>query len=245
MQIILTGITAAAFVLWLLWERINPAFETPSGWKRLLRNAGLGALGLAATLAIVTPVSVLASGLSLSWRSDWPLLFRVLTELIALELFIYAWHRAMHEVPQLWRFHRVHHYDEFLDVSSAIRFHPGEVTISAFLRAILIIALDISVSAILIFDSLVLIAAAFHHSNIMLSEAWDRRLRLVFVTPRHHRIHHIPKRQYTDSNYGTVLSIWDRVFSSYKDPSLDGCYGVENEKEKSLAALVVDPFKPT
>lgn len=241
MTVALTLLTVGALLLFTVLERIVAAHQRAGGSSRLLRNVGMGLLGLVATFAVVTPVSVAATGLGPAWRAEWPMAIRLITDLLVLELFIYWWHRAMHEVPFLWRFHRVHHYDAFLDVSSAIRFHPGEVILSAFLRGGVIAATDVAASSILIMDALVIICAGFHHSNISLPRAVDDAIRALIVSPRHHRIHHIPEQRYTDSNYGTILTIWDRLFRSWEEAPTEGRYGVQGSHEKPLAALITDP----
>lgn len=243
MTAILTAVTISVLTLWLVAERFRPAFQRSGGVRRIFRNIGLGVAGTLTTFLVVTPVSLAAAQVGPGWRGDWPLALRLGADLVVLELFIYWWHRALHEVSALWRFHRVHHYDTFLDVTSALRFHPGEMVISAFLRGTLIVLFDVSVLAILLFDAFVIIAAGFHHSNISLPRRIDDRLRRVIVSPRHHRIHHIPEQQYTDSNYGTLLTVWDRLFRSYQDPETVGSYGVAGHRDKPLPRLMTDPFR--
>src|ERR1043165_7061871 len=103
---------------------------------------------------------------------------------------IYWWHRANHELPILWRFHEVHHRDAFLDATSALRFHFGEVVIAAVARAMVIFLLAIPLGSVLIFETLVLVAAIFHHSNARLPEALEQRLARWIITPSLHWVHH-------------------------------------------------------
>ncbi|NRA29325.1 MAG: sterol desaturase family protein [Parvularculaceae bacterium] len=243
MTAFLTVLTISGLISWALLERGFAAFPKAGGLGRIGRNLGFGLLGLATTFIVVTPISLAATGWGPAWRTDWSPWLRLVSDLLILELFIYAWHRAMHEVPFLWRFHRSHHLDEFLDVSSALRFHPGEVILSAFLRSVVIIGADVGWTSILIFDALVILAAGFHHSNVQLPPAWDQRMRLLMVSPRHHRIHHIPERRYTDSNYGTILSVWDRLLGSFEDVDPVGRYGVEGLEDRPLPQLVADPLR--
>lgn len=239
----LTAVTAAALLTWLVWERRAPAFRNDQGRTRIFRNVFLGMAGFAMTLVLVTPVSLAAAEFGPGWRSEWPFWVRLASDLLLLEFFIYWWHRANHEVPFLWRFHRVHHYDHFLDVTSALRFHPGELFFSAAARGAYVLAFDISAPAILVFDSLVVISAGFHHSNVSLRERTDHRLRRLVVTPIHHRIHHIPKQHYTDSNYGTLLTVFDRLFGSFRQAETEGRYGVEEARDKPFRELMTDPFR--
>lgn len=243
MSVLLSVMSFTALAIWLAWERLSPAFDSQGGSPRIWRNALFGVLSVAVSMAIVTPISALASTIGPDWRSEWPLALRIITDLMVLEFFIYWWHRANHEVPFLWRFHRVHHYDEFLDVTSAWRFHPGEMILSVLVRSMVVIGFDISLAAILVFDALVVAAAGFHHSNVGLGASLEEKLRAFIVTPRHHRVHHIPERRFTDSNYGTLTTVFDRLFGSWKNEPASGTYGVEGAKDDRLPALMVDPFR--
>ncbi|MEE4212252.1 MAG: sterol desaturase family protein [Parvularcula sp.] len=246
MSLILAAVSGAALSLLLIAERLAPAHHASEGTARLWRNAMLGLFGLGMSFLVVTPLSLAAAEIGPPWRSDWPFVWRFLGDIVLLEFFLYWWHRANHEIPFLWRFHGVHHYDEFLDVSSAVRFHPGELAMSAILRASYVLLTDVSAMSILVFDATVLIAAAFHHSNIALPQSWDRLLRRVVVTPEHHRIHHRPGRYYTDSNYGTLSTVFDRLFGSWRDAAPrdpDRRYGVDGVREKRFPALLTAPFR--
>jgi sterol desaturase/sphingolipid hydroxylase (fatty acid hydroxylase superfamily) len=238
----LTLLTGAGLAVWLLWERLSPAHRRPEQ-ARILKNISLGMLGVLTTMAVVTPVSLAAAEWGPGWREAMPFWARLLPDLLALEFFIYWWHRANHEMPLLWRFHRVHHYDEFLDVTSALRFHPGEIISSALVRGAYVLALDISIEAVLVFDALVVVAAGFHHANLKLPRSAEDALRALLVTPRHHRVHHIPRRYATDSNYGTLTTLFDRLFGSFRHEEVHGAYGVEGERDRSFRALTTDPFR--
>src|SRR6185503_17911280 len=107
-------------------------------------------------------------------------------DLLLLDLLIYWWHRANHVVPLLWRFHAVHHYDRFLDTTSAVRFHAGEVLLSAAARAVIIVLLAFPLRSVLAFEALVLLAALFPHANLRLPEPLERTLSRLVVTPSIH-----------------------------------------------------------
>ena len=111
----------------------------------------------------------------------------------------------------LWKFHEVHHLDQFLDLTTSIRFHFGEVLLSSGFRLVAIILFDISFSSIVIFEMLVLISSGFHHSNIKISEKWDDWFSILIVTPSIHGTHHHAIQKDTDSNYSTILSCWDVI----------------------------------
>lgn len=214
-------------------------------WRRPLRNAALWSLNLPLSLLVVLPATEWASATALDWRPAWWSGWGgLLLDLLLLDLWIYWWHRANHEVPFLWRFHAVHHLDRFLDASSAIRFHFGEVALSALARALLILLLGFPLASVLAFETLVLLAAIFHHSNLRLAPPLERALSWLVVTPSIHWVHHHRVRRDTDSNYATVLSLWDRLFGSRsrsrREPAM--AIGVEGEEEEGVARLLLRPF---
>ena len=248
---VLVGLWLAAF---FLAERLRPAAHPPErprngeadfGLKRLGRNATLWLGNAGLSLVFVVPVSLWAASVSLDWRPDWWSGWQgLLIDLIILDLAIYWWHRANHEIPFLWRFHEVHHLDRFLDTTTAVRFHFGEVALSAGFRAVLIILLGLPIVSVLVFEILVLIAAIFHHSNLRLPRGLEGLLGRVIITPEIHWVHHRAVRRDTDSNYGTILSIWDPLFGS-RSPTprrTDMKIGVERRVEQSLPRLLVRPF---
>ena len=240
-------VVGAWFALLALGERMAPAAKRPraSDGPRLTRNLGLWTANTLMNPFITVPIAAAAAAFPLWTRPDWPLWAQFGADLLLLDLWTYAWHRANHEWSLLWRFHRVHHLDEFLDTTSAVRFHPGEVLLSALARAPLIVAGDVSLGSILLFDTLVLIGTLFHHSNLRLPARFERALRLVIVTPSHHWVHHHVVRADTNSNYGTLLTLWDRLFGSWSPTArtLEMHIGVEGEEDAALPALAAAPFR--
>ena len=247
---------AAAVAVWLasffLIERLLPAAPYPESedsappWRRVLRNAALWGINTALSPLIVIPVSYWAAAQGLGWRPAWWSGWGGLAlDILLLDLLIYWWHRANHVVPFLWRFHEVHHLDRTLDTTTAVRFHFGEVLLSAGARAAAIVAFGIPVVSVLVFETLVLMAAIFHHSNLRLPEKLDAALARVVITPGIHWVHHHKVRRDTDSNYGTILSIWDPLFGSRSRTrrSLTMPIGVEGRRELPLPALLLRPFQ--
>jgi sterol desaturase/sphingolipid hydroxylase (fatty acid hydroxylase superfamily) len=245
------GVAVGAWlVLLLAAERLHPAVAFPNGrWSlsRPARNLAFLAISALVSLAIVVPVSRWAAGLSLGLRPGWAEGWRGLVcDLLLLDFLIYWWHRANHRLPFLWRFHEVHHLDRFLDVTTAVRFHFGEVILSALARAGVIALFAIPLSSVLVFETLVLAGAAFHHSNLKLPAGLERALSWLVVTPAIHWVHHHRIRRDTDSNYATVLSLWDRLFGSRSEtrraPEME--IGVEGREEQGFAGLLARPFQP-
>lgn len=218
------------------------------GWARLARNLALWLINTGLSPLIVLPLTAWAAargvdfGLRPDWWSGWP---GLVADLLLLDGLIYWWHRANHRFPFLWRFHAVHHLDRFLDTTSALRFHFGEVLLSALARAAVIVALGIPLTSVLAFEGLVLVATAFHHSNLRLPRPVERALSWVVVTPAIHWVHHHAVRCDTDSNYATILSLWDPLFGSRSATPRrpDMPIGVEGAREESLPSLLIRPFR--
>ncbi|MGZ8286464.1 MAG: sterol desaturase family protein [Allosphingosinicella sp.] len=128
----------------------------------------------------------------------------------------YWLHRAFHLWPWLWRLHRIHHSDTAVDLSTGFRGHPGEVLATALARAGLAAALGLSVPALVAYEAAAFVAAMWSHANLRLPGRADRILRWLLVTPAMHHVHHSAARHETDSNYGELLSVWDRLFGTYE-----------------------------
>ncbi|MEQ8651819.1 MAG: sterol desaturase family protein [Kiloniellales bacterium] len=245
---------AGLVFLWLaalfLAERLYPAAEppdTPDAKGRLPRNLSIWVATSLVSLLIVAPLTLWAAGVALNWRPAWwSGLQGTILDLVLLDCLIYWWHRANHEIPFLWRFHQVHHLDRTLDTTTALRFHPGEVLLSAAARAGVILLLGFPLASVILFETLVLLAALFHHSNVRLPAGFERALSWVVVTPSIHWVHHHQVRRDTDSNYCTILSIWDRIFgsrsASHRELAMP--IGVEGQEDRSVARLFTLPLKP-
>jgi sterol desaturase/sphingolipid hydroxylase (fatty acid hydroxylase superfamily) len=249
----------AAVLAWLgvlfLAERWRPAATPPpaagnlrGGWHRLARNLGLWLVVTALSPLVVLPLTYWASGQALSWRPAWwQGGLGLALDILLLDFLIYWWHLANHRLPLLWRFHEVHHLDRFLDTTSALRFHFGEVLLSALARAGIIILLGFPFASVLVFEALVLAAAVFHHSNLRLPAGLERPLSRVIITPSIHWVHHHARRADTDSNYGTIFSFWDPLFGT-RSPTVrrrEMTIGTEGRAEEPLAGLLLHPFRRT
>ena len=166
-------------------------------------------------LAIGAAVDAWRLGWGLFNQLNWPLWTEVLLSILILDLAIWAQHLITHKVPLFWRFHRMHHADRDMDVTTGFRFHPVEIVASMGLKIILVYALGPPAIAVLLFEVILSGTALFNHANLRLPLWLDRGLRLLIVTPDMHRIHHSTERREHDSNYGFSLSIWDRLFRTY------------------------------
>jgi sterol desaturase/sphingolipid hydroxylase (fatty acid hydroxylase superfamily) len=236
-----TAIVLAVFLMLFLLERLFPVAVWGKGFSRVVKNLVLASFNFIASPLIVIPITAFATGHILEWRpAFWSGWTGLALDLLLLDLWIYWWHRANHRLPFLWRFHEVHHLDEMLDTTSALRFHFGEVVLSSLVRAAVIVVLGVPLASVVAFEALVLVSAIFHHSNLKLPTGLEKLLSLIIVTPSIHWVHHHAKQKDTDANYSTVLSIWDHLFSSRSTLARtpDMKIGVEGRAEKDLWGLL-------
>jgi sterol desaturase/sphingolipid hydroxylase (fatty acid hydroxylase superfamily) len=178
----------------------------------------------------------------------------IVVSIVVLDCFDYFWHRANHRVRFLWRFHKAHHADTGMDVTTALRFHPGELLISVLVKAAWIAIWGPTVVAWFLFEALVSLSAQFHHSNLDFPDRVERRLSRLIVTPRFHAAHHLVDQRYGNRNFSTILSVWDRLFASrvegppgaaLGDP--DGAFALGLPQDRTLAfspgAWLVEPLR--
>jgi sterol desaturase/sphingolipid hydroxylase (fatty acid hydroxylase superfamily) len=187
------------------------------GWRNLQ-------LALISGVVTAASVPLLFAASALAAERDWGLVHQLdldplastVLAFVLFDLWMYLWHRANHEIPLLWRFHRVHHTDPEMDCTTALRFHPIEIFLSSGVNAVVILALGMAVTDLVLYKTVMVVVILLHHSNVAIPERIDRRLRTVIVSPAVHRVHHSEVRDETDSNYGTVFSFWDRLFGSLR-----------------------------
>lgn len=173
-----------------------------------------------------------------------------LIAVLGLDLSSYVAHVAMHKVPNLWRFHAVHHSDPTVDVTTTIRQHPGESLIRFGFLTAAALALGVSPGAFTIYRAWSALSGLFEHANIRLPQRLDRLLVLFVSTPDMHKIHHSRLRTETDTNYGNITSLFDRLFFTYT-PSRRGrtiAYGLDGldkPSSQTTRALLALPFRTT
>ncbi len=236
-----------AFVSLFILERLLPkSVNVTAPFKRAIKNLSFWPVNIGLSIAIILPVSFFAAQFHLWVRPEWATgLTGFIFDLFILDLFIYCWHRAVHEIQFFWRFHEVHHMDQHLDTTSAIRFHFGEIFFSTFARVPLIMLLAIPLSSIILFEAFVLVFVLFHHSNVRLPKALEDNIARIIVTPSLHWVHHHAIRKDTDSNYGTIFSFWDKFFKTKSDTiRFEGMpIGTEGLKDKTFLKLLLRPFR--
>lgn len=140
----------------------------------------------------------------------------MIVAILLLDFWTYWWHRLNHRIPFLWRFHSVHHTDPKMDVTTASRFHFGEIILSSILRIPVLLLIGAEIWQLAIYEAMLFAVVQFHHANIVLPDWLDRFLRIVIVTPAMHKIHHSRIQKETDSNYTSLFSWSDRVFGSFR-----------------------------
>ena len=171
----------------------------------------------------------------------------VLFGLMALDLFAYFAHVLMHKSWLGWQFHRVHHSDNEVNITTAFRQHPGETVWRILWQLLAIAIFGLPLSVVLIYLIISTLNAQLEHTNVRLCAPLDRVLRLFLVTPNMHKIHHSREQIETDSNYSNIFSIWDRIFGSYT-ATVDfsglryGLDGFDGREKQTLPALLKLPF---
>jgi len=174
----------------------------------------------------------------------------IVLSILLLDVLIYSQHVIFHKVHWLWRFHRMHHSDTHIDVTSGIRFHPVEIILSLLIKFAAIIIFGVPAIAILLFEIILNATAMITHSNLNVPVRLDKILRIVFVTPDMHRVHHSVHRNETDSNYGFNFSFWDKLFGTYIDQPKDthakmqiGIKQFRDSREQVIDKLLTQPFR--
>ena len=209
---------AAALLVGLALERWRPHERLRPAWRT---NLGLWAVdGVVMALACGACGWVVATwaagrGLGLlAWLGarPWP---AVVSGLLGLDAVSYLWHRANHQLPLLWRFHRVHHADASFHVTTALRFHPGELLLALPVRLAAIVALGVPPEGVLVFELVFGVANLLEHGNFDFPGRLDPIARCLFITPALHRAHHASDWRELDTNFGTVFSIWDRLARTF------------------------------
>lgn len=190
--------------------------------ERVTTNLVMAGLTAAVTHAAMTPVVVPLTRwvererAGLTQRLRVPRWLRDALAVLLLDYTLYWWHVVEHRVPELYRFHQVHHADLALDVSTAARFHFGEFLTSVPWRAAQVALIGVSPRALRTWQRLTMLSVIFHHSNVRLPLGLERLLARVIMTPRLHGIHHSIVAEEQDSNWSSGLTLWDRLHGTYR-----------------------------
>jgi sterol desaturase/sphingolipid hydroxylase (fatty acid hydroxylase superfamily) len=243
----------ACAVLWSLESFIPLNYYAEARGRRALPNIGL-TVGLVLTNLLLSFGSAQVSafvqdkrlGLSAFFSlSPWMIL---ILGVIGLDLFAYAAHRLLHKSWLGWQFHRVHHSDPDVNVTTAFRQHPGETIWRMLWQVLAIAVFGLPLGVVAVYLTISALNAQLEHANFKLRDSLDRLVRLAFVTPNMHKVHHSREQVETDTNYSNIFSFWDRVFGTYTG-NVDllklqyGLDGFDDQKKQTLSALLTLPFR--
>jgi sterol desaturase/sphingolipid hydroxylase (fatty acid hydroxylase superfamily) len=190
---------------------------------------------------------VVLNGIGLIQFVVLPMWVELIIAVLLLDLIgAYTIHLIEHKVPWMWRFHVIHHTDEQVDTTTALRHHPGESVFRAVFTILAIWVAGAPIWMVMVYQSISAILSQFNHSNIKIPKSIDRYINWLIVTPNVHRSHHHFERPITDTNYGNIFTIWDRLFKTYRFvPTNKVKYGLDvyQEDSQSIMTLLQVPFK--
>ncbi len=253
-------VAVIGLVVLLVVEQAHPFFDFFKGsikekGRHLIANMALGL-----TNALIISVFFVGTWL---WASNWafengfgilnwlnlPAWGHTLGAVLLMDLWMYLWHVMNHKIPLFWRFHRVHHADPNIDVTTASRFHTGEIIFSSALRIGVILITGLYLWELLLYETVMFAVVQFHHADIALPEKLDKALRAVIVTPAMHKVHHSRWQPETDSNYSSLFSFWDRIGKTFRlhNPLKTLRIGLDEfdtEEDRKVKGLFTMPFRP-
>jgi sterol desaturase/sphingolipid hydroxylase (fatty acid hydroxylase superfamily) len=248
-QVIRVAVFLSVFILFAILEAIFPKKQrTQPRLDRWLSNIVIIIIDII-TIRLIRQVSAISVAL-IAAQNGWGLLnwlalpvwLELFIAIAVLDLAIYFQHVASHKLPILWKLHRVHHADRDIDVTTGARFHPLEIVLSILYKCFIIILLGPSIFAVFLFEVILNASALFNHSNLRLPYSIDKKLRLIVVTPDMHRIHHSINSSELNSNFSFFLSIWDKIFKTYKDQPKEGhlkmTIGLKQYQDKSPSNIL-------
>jgi sterol desaturase/sphingolipid hydroxylase (fatty acid hydroxylase superfamily) len=218
----------AIFMIMALWEIKAPyrklRLNRVQRWPHQLGLIILNTL----TVRLLFPIAAVGTAQYMT-HQGWGLMnllgfnpaIATITGFLFLDFAIYWQHVLAHQLEWFWKLHRTHHADTDYDLTTGLRFHPLEMILSMLIKMLVILLLGIPATAVILFEIVLSGSAMFNHSNIRLPETIEPAIRKVIVTPSMHRIHHSTHQFEHDSNYGFFLSIWDHLFESYTDKSME------------------------
>jgi len=247
------------FIFWVM-EGVIPLFQFR---YNKYRHAGINLLfttftaiigfGLAGVL-YATSTWVAANDFGLLYLIEIPLWVQVILGVMLLDFVgAYLIHFIQHKVKWMWKFHLIHHSDTTVDVTTGLRHHPGETLFRIFFTILGVFLIGIPIGIVMLYQSLSVLFAHLTHANINMPRRIDRALSYVFITPNMHKVHHHYAQPLTDTNYGNIFAIWDRLFGTYAEVnSTDEIkYGIdthmdpkENEDFINLLKIPFQKYRP-
>ncbi len=216
------AVFGGVLALMLLLETLFPRkARTQNRARHVATNLGIVVL-YTIVMRLIFPIAAMgiaAYAASKGWGLlnlfDMPIWVHILVSAVLLDMAVYWQHVASHKIPMIWRFHKMHHADRDIDATTGIRFHPVEIVLSMLYKMVIVLILGPHIIGVFLFEIILNGSAMFNHANVRLPLWLDKTIRILFVTPDMHRVHHSVIAAETNSNYGFNLSIWDRIFGSY------------------------------
>lgn len=252
---VLTALAVGAVAAIVVGERRTPLRrQTQREPARVLRNLVLGGMSMAVVASVEGPVArriaarAEAQRRGAAQRLALPAWARDVLAFLGMDYTMYLWHVLTHKVPALWRLHLVHHIDQDLDSSTALRFHAVDMLVSVPYRAAQVAFLGASPRALRLWQGFFFVSVLFHHSNWRLPKRLERVLCRVLTTPRMHGIHHSTVKGETDSNWSSGLSFWDHLHRTFRmdvpqDRVRIGVSGYRDPAEARLLHALELPFR--
>src|SRR5262249_18593333 len=248
----LLGLIIGSTVLWTI-ESLLPLYRYEKHrLRRALPNISFTALLVLTNLSLSFAIAgvstfVVNKGIGVFFLFDIPSGLVAMLGVMALDLFTYFAHVLMHKSWLGWQFHRVHHSDREVNVTTAFRQHPGETVWRILWQLLAVATFGLPLSVVAVYLVISTLNAQLEHTNIKFFAPLDRVLRVLFVTPNMHKIHHSREQIETDSNYSNICSIWDRIFGTYI-ATVDftrlryGLNGFDDREKQTVPALLKLPF---
>jgi sterol desaturase/sphingolipid hydroxylase (fatty acid hydroxylase superfamily) len=251
-----TGVLVVGLVFFWILEGALPRFDLGDDKPRhaalnLLLATLVVTVGLLLGLMVVEACELTtARHFGLLYLVELPLWLHVVLGVLLLDLIgAYLIHFIQHKVGWMWKFHLVHHSDTAVDVTTSLRQHPGETVFRIGFTALAVLVVGIPIGILVLYQSLSVLFAQVTHANLGLSPYLDRPLSWVFVSPNMHKVHHHYRQPFTDTNFGNIFSIWDRLFGTYAPATAcpDLKYGVDSlpdgGEKLGLRRLLTTPFR--
>jgi len=229
--------------------------KRPAYMGKKLKHLAVGFLFQLMAIALASLIGLIIITVS-DWVSrnelglfNWipvPLWFKIIVGFLIFDMSDYLLHRLDHTVPLFWRFHRIHHSDTMMDATTALRVYPTEGIYFLMGEMFFMITLGLPVISLNLYLFTLLPVMFLQHSNIRYPKWIDGVFGWIFVTPNLHKVHHDVDQHYTDSNYGTVFILWDKLFGTFRRKALEEVkYGLnefEEDHKQSFLYLLRSPF---
>ena len=237
---------------YLILTPIEIRLSGPAGRSRranLLMIVPLVIAGAVSDLALVGVTSWAEDrGLGLVPALGCPIAVAIVVTFLGMDLGAYLGHRWRHRWPSLWRLHRTHHTDPDVDVTTTLRQHPLDIVMIGVISAATTVLLGAPPLAVAIWSAGSSAWGLFAHARLRMPLRVERAMATVMQTPGTHRVHHAPERPLTDSNFGLVFSVWDRLFGTFSPPDPAQVTGLDTAdlaERQSVRAMLADPWRPT